>query len=148
VISDVQALLQAVERARDARGPEQVRAAEEAVILRPHALLPTIPREGSARGRKFRIYGWLDLPEWERDARRLDAVGLEAMGLLARAYRDVGQLAAAVAVYREILVEYSLDRRAQEGLLVAAAATRDQPCWTTRGKRLWPAWTAKLTRIS
>jgi hypothetical protein len=125
VVSDVQAFLHAVERARDARGHEQVRAADEAVILRPHALLPTVPREGSARGRKFQIYGWLDLPEWERGARRLDALGLEAMSLLARAYRDLGQPAAAVPVYREILVEDPLDRRTQEGLLVAAAATRD-----------------------
>jgi hypothetical protein len=125
ITSDVQAFIEAIERARDTRGTGQVSVAEAAVILRPRALLPSVPREGSARGRKFEIYGWLDLPEWERGARRLDALGLEAMSLLARAYRDAGQSAAALAVYREMLVEDPLDRRAHEGLLFAAAATRD-----------------------
>jgi hypothetical protein len=91
----------------------------------PARRLASVPWEASARGRKFEIYSWLDLPEWERGARRLDALGLGAMSLLARAYRDVGQPAAALAVYREMLVEDPLDRRAHEGLLFAAAATHD-----------------------
>jgi hypothetical protein len=115
----------AVERARNAHGTEQLQAAEEAVVLRPPALLPDVPREGSAHGRKFQIYGWLDEPDWERAARRLNALGLEGMNMLARAYRDLGQHTAAMTVYGEILAEDPLGRRAQEGLLVAAAGTGD-----------------------
>ncbi len=69
-VSDVEAFLRAVERARTTRGSDQLQAAEEAVVLRPPALLPGESREGSAHGRKFQIYGWLDQPDWERAARR------------------------------------------------------------------------------
>jgi hypothetical protein len=124
-VSDAGAFLVAVERARNARGAEQLRAAEEAVVLRPPALLPEVPREGSAHGRKFQIYGWLDEPDWERAARRLDALSLEAMNILGRAHRDAGQYPAAMTVYSEMLAEDALDRRAQEGLLAAAGGTGD-----------------------
>jgi hypothetical protein len=124
-VSDVEAFLRAVERARIARGNDQVQAAEEAVVLRPPALLPDVSREGSANGRKFQIYGWLDQPDWERAARRLDAFGLEAMNILGRAYRDAGQHVAAMSVYGEMLAQDPLDRRGQEGLLGAAAGTDD-----------------------
>jgi hypothetical protein len=91
--SDVEAFLGALERARKARGAEQVGAAEEALVLRVPALLPDVPREAAAFGRKIRLYGWLDNHDWERGARRLNALGIEAMSLLGRAYRESGQYA-------------------------------------------------------
>src|SRR5438477_7878132 len=47
------------------------------------------------------------------------------MNTLGRAYRDAGQHAAAMSVYSEVLTDNPLDRRAQEGLLAAAAGTGD-----------------------
>jgi len=44
---------------------------------------------------------------------------------LARAYRDAGRHEEALARYDELLGEDPLDRRAREGLLIAAAGTRD-----------------------
>jgi hypothetical protein len=85
-----------IEQARASRGADQLQGDAEAVVLRPPALLPDVPREGSAHGRKFQIYGWLDQPDWERAARRLDALGLEAMNMLGRAYRDAEQHSAAM----------------------------------------------------
>ena len=124
-VSDVEAFLKAVELARTTRGNDQLQAAEEAVVLRPPALLPDVPREGSANGRKFQIYGWLDQPDWERAAPRLNAFGLEALHILGRAYRDAGQQPAAMMAYGEMLGQDPLDRRAQEGLLSTAAGSDD-----------------------
>jgi len=53
--------------------------------------------------------------------------------LLARAYRDAGRHEEALARYDELLREDPLDRRAREGLLIAAAGTRD-------GVQLEQAW--------
>src|SRR5437868_4446903 len=73
----------------------------------------------------IQIYGWLGQPDWERAARRLDALGLDAMNILCRAHRDADKHAAAMAVYSERLTEDRLDRRANEGLPPAAAGTGD-----------------------
>jgi pentatricopeptide repeat protein len=52
---------------------------------------------------------------------------------VARAYREAGRHEEALAIYDELLSEDPLDRRAREGLLIAAAGTRDMV-------RLQQAW--------
>src|SRR5207237_2402626 len=68
---------------------------------------------------------WLGQQHWERAAGRLEALGRDAGMLLARAYREAARYEDALARYDELLCEEPLDRRAQEGLLIAAAGTRD-----------------------
>jgi len=127
VRSDVEAFIAAVERARTARGSDQIAAAEEALVLRVPDLLPHAPREQLVGGRWSKVYGWLDQPRWERAGARLPALGREAACVLARAYRDAGRCDAALAVYAQLLGEDPLDQQAAEGLLVAAAGMRDAP---------------------
>jgi tetratricopeptide (TPR) repeat protein len=124
-VSDVEAFMAAVERARGARGEELIAAAEEALGLRVPDLLPGAHVERSVVGRKIELYRWLGEPQWERAARRLEALGREVTGLLARAYRDAGRHDEALALYAQLLGEDPLDRRAREGLLIAAAGTGD-----------------------
>ena len=47
------------------------------------------------------------------------------IGLLARACRDSGRHEVALSLYAQLLGEDPLDRRAREGLLIAAAGTGD-----------------------
>jgi tetratricopeptide (TPR) repeat protein len=126
IVSDVEAFMVAVERARAARGAAQVVAAEEAVALGVPELLPRarMERRGVAN-KRIELYRWLAEPHWERAGRRLEALGREAAGLLARAYRDAGRHAEALTVYAQLLGEDPLYRGAQEGLLAAAAGTGD-----------------------
>jgi hypothetical protein len=126
IVSDVEAFMAALERARSARGPSQPIVAEEAVALRVADLLPRaqLRRRGVANTH-IELYRWLTESHWERAARRLEALGRDAGAVLARAYRDAGRHADARAVYGHLLSEDPLDRRAQEGLLAAAAGTGD-----------------------
>jgi DNA-binding SARP family transcriptional activator len=127
IMSDVEAFLLAVERARGARGADQVAAAEEALSLRVPGLLPDTPRMYRLpAGRQQALYSWVDEPRWERAAARLTALWHEAARLLARAYRTTGRADAALAVATELLAEVPLDRAAHEELLLAAAHTSDQ----------------------
>jgi len=127
IVSDVEAFMLAVERARVARGAEQVAAAEEALSLRVPGLLPDTPRMYRLPGgRRQALYGWLDELRWERSAARLAALWRDVARLLARAYRGVGRAEAALAVAAELLGEDPLDRTAHEELLLAAAQTGDQ----------------------
>jgi DNA-binding SARP family transcriptional activator len=48
------------------------------------------------------------------------------VGLLARAYRESGRHEEALVLYARLLGEDPLDRRAREGLLLAAAGTGDR----------------------
>ncbi len=133
-LSDVEAFMAAVERARAARGLDQIAAAEEALALRVRDLLPRARMERRGVGnRRIELYRWLAEPHWERAARRLEALGREAAGLVARAYRDAGRHEEALAIYASLLGEDPLDPRAQEGLLAAAAGTGD-------AARLHDAW--------
>ena len=124
-LSDVEAFVAAVARARAARGEARILAAEDALALRIPTLLPDTPRVRLAVGRKVPIYRWLDEPRWEQAARRLPALWREAAILLARAYRDAEQREKAVAVYASLVTDDPLDGDAAEGLLLAAAGTRD-----------------------
>ena len=125
VASDVEALMAALERARAAQGAEQMRAAEEAFRLRAPGLLSRVVRKPKTTGPKVEFFRWLGQQHWERAAGRLEALGLDAAMLLARAYRDAARYEDALSRYDELLCEEPLDRRAQEGLLIAAAGTRD-----------------------
>jgi len=124
-ISDVEAFMEAVERARAARGVERIAAAEEALVLSVPELLPGAYVERTVIGKKIELYRWLAEPHWERASRRLEALSREVMGLLARAYCDAGQHADALAMYARVFADDPLERGAHEGLLVAAAGTGD-----------------------
>ena len=78
--------MEAVERARAARGAERIAAAEEALMLSVPELLPGAYVERTVIGKKIELYRWLAEPHWERASRRLEALSREVMGLLARAY--------------------------------------------------------------
>lgn len=125
VVSDVEAFMAALERARAAHGVEQVRLAEEAFGTRVTGLLSRVVRKPRTAGPRVEFYRWLGEPHWERAARRLEALGRDAGMLLARAYRDAGRHEDALASYDELLSEDPLDLRAREGLLMAAAGTRE-----------------------
>src|SRR6266508_3831236 len=125
VLSDVEAYMAAVERAPTAHGAGQLGAAEEALGTRAAGLLPRVARQPTTAGPKVQLYRWLGEPHWERAAKRLEALGREAAMLLARAYRDAGRHDEALALYDQLLGEDPLDRRASEGLLIAAAGTGD-----------------------
>jgi len=124
-ISDVEAFMEAVERARAARGAVRIAAAEEALVLSVPELLPGAYVERTVIGKKIELYRWLAEPHWERASRRLEALNREVMGLLARAYCDAGQHTDALAMYARVFADDPLDRGAHEGLLVAAAGTGD-----------------------
>ena len=79
-------------------------------------------RQPDRRSSSFR---WLGQQQSERAAGRLDALGGDAAMLLARTYRDAARYEDALSRYDELLREEPLDWRAQEGLLIAAAGTRD-----------------------
>ena len=83
--------MEAVERARAARGAERIAAAEEALMLSVPELLPGAYVERTVIGKKIELYRWLAEPHWERASRRLEALSREVMGLLARAYCVAGQ---------------------------------------------------------
>ena len=125
VFSDVEAFMAAAEKARTSHGTEQVSAAEEALATVVPGLLSRVVRKPKTAGPKVELYRWLGETHWERAARRLQALGREAGMLLARSYRDIGRHDEALAVYDQLLGEDPLDRRAHEGLLIAAAGTRD-----------------------
>ena len=125
VASDVEAFMAALERARAAQGAEQLRAAEEAFHLRTPGLLSRVVRKPKTTGPKVEFFRWLGQQHWERAAGRLEALGRDAAMLLARAYRDAARYEDALSRYDELLCEEPLDPRAQEGLLIAAAGTRD-----------------------
>ena len=80
--------MKALERARVAQGPDQIRTAEEAFALRTPGLLSRVARKPRTAGPKVEFYRWLGEAHWERAAGRLEALGREAAMLLARAYRD------------------------------------------------------------
>ena len=124
-ISDVEAFMEAVERARASRGADRIVAAEDALALSVPELLPGAYVERTVIGKKIELYRWLAEPHWERASRRLEALSREVMGLLARAYCDAGQHADALAMYARVFADDPLDRGAHEGLLVAAAGTGD-----------------------
>lgn len=125
-VSDIEAFMAAIERARAARGLDQIAAAEEALALRVPNLLPRARLERRGIGnRRIELYRWLVETHWERAAGRLEALGRDAARLVARAYRDAGRHEEALAVYAGLLGEDPLDPRAQEGLLAAAAGTGD-----------------------
>jgi len=124
-VSDVEAFMIAVERTRAARGAERIVAAEEALALRVPDLLPRAYVDRRVIGRKIELYRWLSEPKWERATRRLEPLGRDVMGLLARAYRDAGRHADALVLYAQLLGEDAHDRRTYEGLLIAAAGTGD-----------------------
>jgi len=124
-ISDVEAFMEAVERARAARGTERIAAAEEALVLRVPDLLPRAYVERNVIGKKIELYRWLAEPHWERASGRLEALSREIMGLLARAYCDTGRHADALVMYAQLFADDPVDRGAHEGLLVAAAGTGD-----------------------
>jgi DNA-binding SARP family transcriptional activator len=125
VVSDVEAFMAALERARATQGPEQISAAEEAFELRTNGLLSRVVRKPKTTGPKVEFFRWLGQPHWERASGRLEALCRDAGVLLARAYRDAGRFEEALERYDELLGEDPLDRRAEEGLLLAAAGTRD-----------------------
>jgi DNA-binding SARP family transcriptional activator len=133
VVSDVEAFMAAVERARSAHGTELIGVVEEAFGTRVPGLLSRVVRKPRTTGPKVDFYRWLGESHWETAAQRLEALGRDAAVLLARAYRDAGRHEEALARYDELLSEDPLDRRAREGLLIAAAGTRD-------GVRLEQAW--------
>jgi hypothetical protein len=125
VVSDVEAFMAAVERARGARGAEQITAAEQAFALRVPGLLSRVPSKWSTVGPKVEFYRWLAEAHWERAGRRLEALGRDAAMLLGRAYRDARRHEEALALYRQLLGDGPVDRRVHEGLLAAAAGTGD-----------------------
>ena len=133
VISDLEAFMAAIERARAAHGADHIRVAEEAFGTRVPGLLSRVVRKPKTTGPRVEFYRWLGEPHWERAARRLDALGRESAMLVARAYREAGRHEEALAIYDELLSEDPLDRRAREGLLIAAAGTGDMV-------RLQQAW--------
>jgi hypothetical protein len=124
-VSDVEAFMEAVQRARAGRGPERIAAAEEALVLRVPELLPGAYVARTVIGKKIELYRWLAEEHWERASGRLEAFGREMMGLLARAYRDAGRNEDALLMYAQLFAEDPLDRGAHEGLLLAAAGTGD-----------------------
>ena len=125
MVSDVEAFMAAIERARAAPAAEQLRVAEEAFAVRPSGLLTRVLRNPRAVGPKVDFYRWLGEPHWERAAGRLEALVRESALLMARASRDRGRQEEALTRYNEVLAEAPLERRAREGLLIAAAGTRD-----------------------
>ena len=125
VRSDIEGFMAAVERARAAQGKEQIAAAEQALAASVPGLLTRVARTPRTAGPKIELYRWLGEPHWERAAKRLEALGREAGMLLGRAYRDAGRYDDALALYEQLLGDDPLDQRAREGLLIAAAGTRD-----------------------
>ncbi len=77
--------MKALERARVAQGPDQIRTAEEAFALRTPGLLSRVARKPRTAGPKVEFYRWLGEPHWERVSGRLEALGRDAAMLLARA---------------------------------------------------------------
>ena len=69
-ISDVEAFMEAVERARAARGAERIAAAEEALMLSVPELPPGAYVERTVIGKKIELHRWLAEPHWERASRR------------------------------------------------------------------------------
>jgi hypothetical protein len=148
VLSDVQAFVSAATTALDTRvsRAERVTAAEEALGVGlpllgeadPQVLPSDLPERHSGG---VAAYEWARQDAWERDAPAyLVALWQKVALVLARAYSDAGQHAAAEHLYATLLDRDPLHRNAQEGLLLAAARSADSAELEAAWARVRTAW--------
>jgi two-component SAPR family response regulator len=90
-------------------------------------------------------YEWARQDAWERDAPAyLVALWQKVTFVLARAYGDAGQHAAAEHLYATLLDRDPLHRNAQEGLLLAAARSAEPSELEAAWARVGRAWEGQV----